>query len=285
MTRVIDAHHHFLDPARLDYPWLTEDFAAIDRPFGPEDLVPELTRAGVDGTIVVQSISSDAETRDLLDVAAATPWIAGVIGWVDLTGTDVRATLDRLRARPGGGRLVGIRHQVHDEPDRDWLQRDGVGRGLAAVEAASLTYDLLVRRRELPAALTVARERPSLRLVIDHLAKPPLRSGDAGALDAWAAALRPFGALPNVWCKLSGLVTEADWAAWRVADLAPAVEIALGIFGPDRLVFGSDWPVCRVAASYESVVAAATTLTAGLSDAERASVFGGAAARAYDVGP
>jgi L-fuconolactonase len=278
VSTVVDAHHHLVDPARFDYPWLTPDLAAIDRRFGPEDLAPELAAAGIDRTILVQTISSIEETRAFLDIASRTPFIAGVIGWIDLTDRRAAATIDSLRAGPGGDRLVGIRHQVHDEPDREWLLRADVGRGLAAVEAASLTYDLLVRPRELPAALTVARARPGLRLVIDHLAKPPIRSGE---LEPWLALLRPFGELGNVWCKVSGLVTEADWTTWQPGDLAPYVERAIEIFGPSRLMFGSDWPVCLLAASYARVVSVARDLSAGLSARDRDALFGEAAVRAY----
>jgi L-fuconolactonase len=278
MSAFVDAHHHLLDPARAEYPWMTPELAAIDRRFGPEDLAPELARAGVDRTILVQTRSSVEETREFLATAATTPFIAGVIGWVDLTDRAVAGSIDGLRSRQGGDRLVGIRHQVHDEPDPEWLLRRDVRDGLRVVEAASLTYDLLVRPRELPAALTVARAQPALRFVIDHLGKPPIGTGD---LDLWSSRLRPFKGLDNVWCKLSGLVTEADWRAWRIADLAPSVEIALEIFGQSRLIFGSDWPVCLLAATYGEVVAAARELTAGLSDGERAAIFGGAADRAY----
>jgi L-fuconolactonase len=278
MSTVIDAHHHFIDPGRVAYPWLTPDLGAIARRFGPEDLAPELAAAGVDRTILVQTLSSLAETGAYLATAAATPFIVGVVGWVDLTEPDVTTSIARLRAGPGGDRLVGIRHQVHDEPDPAWLLRPDVRRGLAAVATAGLAYDLLVRVREMPAALTVARERTDLRIVIDHLAKPPIRSGD---LRAWAARLRPFGELHHVWCKLSGLVTEADNESWRIADLLPAVEVALEVFGPTRLVFGSDWPVCLLASTYAEVAATARALTAGLSDAERGAVFGAAAERAY----
>lgn len=278
MSPTVDAHHHFIDPARADYPWLTAELAAIDRRFGPEDLTPALAAARMDRTILVQTRSSLEETREFLATAAATPFIAGVVGWVDLTDRSVARTIDGLRSGPGGDRLVGVRHQVHDEADEAWLLRQDVRRGLEAVEDASLAYDLLVRPRELPAALTVVRAQPAMRFVIDHLAKPPIGTGD---LAPWADRLRPFGELDNVWCKLSGLVTEADWRTWRVADLAPAVEIALVTFGPSRLIFGSDWPVCLLAASYGQVVSAARTLIAGLSDGERASVFGAAAERAY----
>lgn len=280
MNVIIDAHHHFLDPRRTEYPWLTPDLAALDRRFGPEDLATELAAAGIDRTILVQTIPSVDETREFLATATTVPFIAAVVGWVDLTDPAVAAAIDGLRAGPGGGMLVGIRHQVHDEPDPEWLLRPDVRRGLAAVEASGATYDLLVRTRELPAALAVAQERPGLRFVIDHLGKPPIRSG---AIEPWASLLRPFGDLPNVWCKLSGLVTEADPVAWRVDDLAPFVDVALGIFGPTRLVFGSDWPVCLLTASYADVVAAARELTVGLSSAERGAIFGGAAERAYDL--
>lgn len=278
MSAVVDAHHHFLDPGRAAYPWLTPELARIDRRFGPEDLAPELAGAAIDRSILVQTRSSPEETREFLATAAATPFIAGVIGWVDLADAAVAGSIEATRSGPGGDRLVGIRHQVHDEPDPEWLLRSDVRRGLAAVGAASLTYDLLVTPRELPAALAVVRAEPSLRFVIDHLGKPPIRSGDLGL---WGSRLRPFGELDNVWCKLSGLVTEADWQGWQVADLVPAVEVALEIFGPSRLIFGSDWPVCLLAASYGEVVTAARELTAGLSESERAAVFGGAAERAY----
>ena len=278
MTPVIDAHHHLLDPSRFDYPWLTPDLAVIDRRFSPDDLAPELAAAGVDLTILVQTISSIEETREFLATAAGVAFIGGVIGWVDLTDPGVGGTLDALRGAPGGEWLVGIRHQVHDEADPEWLLRPDVRRGLAAIQAAGLTYDLLVRQRELPAALTVAREMPGLRFVIDHLAKPPIR---AGATEPWASLLRPFGELPNVSCKLSGLVTEADPVAWQVADLAAYVELALETFGPRRLLFGSDWPVCLLAASYTGVVAAARELIGNLSPDERAAVFGDAAQGAY----
>ncbi len=278
MNHIVDAHHHLLDPARFSYPWLTRELASIDRRFGPVDLAIELAAAGVDRTIVVQTISISEETSELLQTALATPFIGGVVGWVDLTGEDPAASIDELQAGPGGDRLVGIRHQVHDERDPNWLLRPDVGRGLAAVDAALLTFDLLVRPRELPAGLAVARARPGLRFVIDHLGKPPI---DGDGRGSWARRLRPFKDLDNVWCKLSGLVTEADWTTWHDGDLAPSVEVALEIFGPARLIFGSDWPVCLLAASYGEVVGVARRLTAGLSGEERSSIFGGAAVRAY----
>ena len=186
----------------------------------------------------------------------------------------------RAAAGPGGERLAGIRHQVHDEPDADWLLRADVRRGLRAVADAGLSYDLLVRARELPAAVEVVRAMPDLRFVVDHLAKPPIRSGD---LATWAERLAPLGALPNAWCKVSGLVTEADWSTWTTDDLRPAVDRALDVFGPGRLVFGSDWPVCLLAAPYQRVVDTARTLIAGLTTDEQAAVMGGNAIEVYGL--
>ncbi|HXM57943.1 MAG TPA: amidohydrolase family protein [Candidatus Dormibacteraeota bacterium] len=256
---VVDAHHHFWDPARADYPWLTDELAPIRRAFGPDDLRPLLAEAGVDGTVLVQTRSSLEETRELLAIAAATDFVAGVVGWVDLAAADAGATLAALRA--DGPWLVGIRHQVHDEPDPQWLLRPDVRRGLRAVGEAGLVYDLLVRPRELPAALAVARDLPETRFVIDHAAKPRIRAGAGDAV--WAERLAPFADLANVHCKLSGLVTEANWTGWRTEDLAPYVERVLGWFGAGRVLFGSDWPVCLLAAPYERVLEALRELLPG----------------------
>ncbi len=275
----IDAHQHFLDPGRVDYPWMTPALDPIRRPFGPDDLAPLLAETGIVWTILVEANASLEESRDCLATAAA-GFVAGVVGWVDLTDPGVGDAIAALRGGPGGAFLVGIRHHVHDEPDPDWLARRDVRRGLAAVAAAGLAYDLLVRPRELPAAIEVVRAMPDLRFVVDHLAKPPIRTG---ALDPWARLLRTLGDLPNTWCKLSGLVTEADWHAWDTSELAPYVTHALDVFGPDRLLFGSDWPVCLLAAGYSDVVDVARSLTDSLSRSERSAVFGGNAARVYGL--
>jgi L-fucono-1,5-lactonase len=275
---IVDAHHHFWDPARADYPWLTDELAPIRRAFGPADLAPLLAATGVETTILVQTRSSVAETREFLATAAATPFIRGVVGWVDLTDPGVDDAIAALRAGPGGERLVGIRHQVHDEPDPAWLRRDDVRHGIGSVGRAGLTYDLLVRSRELPAAREVVAAMPDVRFVVDHLAKPPIRDG---AIQPWAELVGTFAGLPNASWKLSGLVTEADWRRWRPVDLAPAVDRVLTSVGPERLLFGSDWPVCLLAASYETVVATARELTSGLTEGERAAVFGGNASAVY----
>jgi L-fuconolactonase len=279
-TGRVDAHHHLWDPGRRAYPWMDESVAAIRRPFGVADLDAAAGPEGFEATIAVQAVSSLEETGELLDVAATSGRVAGVVGWVDLADPEVAATLAALRDRPGGRALVGVRHQVHDEPDPDWLLRDRVLDGLAAVAAAGLVYDLLVRERELPAARLVAERLPELTLVVDHLAKPRIREG---AMEPWAGDLAALARHPNVACKVSGLVTEADWTAWTPAQLVPYVAHAAEVFGPERLLFGSDWPVCLLAAGYAEVVAAATEALdgAGLGPAEREAVFGANADRLY----
>ena len=277
---VIDAHHHVWDPSRAEYAWMTDRLAPVRRRFDLEDLRPLLAVAGVDRTVLVQTRSSREETAEFLALAAPGSPVVGVVGWADLTGPDVADAIASLRQGSGGSRLVGIRHQVHDEPDPRWLERANVVRGLRAVEAAGLAYDLLVRARELPSALTVARSLPDLRFVIDHAAKPPLAAGDLGE---WRSRIVPLAALPNVACKLSGLVTEADWSSWTPGDLEPAVEVVLEAFGPDRTMFGSDWPVCLLAADYPTVVETLKQLTVELSIPERAALFGGTAAAWYGL--
>ena len=278
MSLVVDAHHHFWDPSRADYPWMTDELAAIRRPFGPEDLRPHLRARGVERTVLVQTRSSMDETREFLAVAAETAFIAGVVGWVDLLAPTVAEEIAALRGEPGGDKLVGIRHQVHDEANPEWLRRDDVRRGVRAVGAAGLAYDLLVRSRELPAALDLVRTTPDVRFVVDHLAKPPIRDG---LLEPWATLLRPFGALDNVSCKVSGMVTEADVRSWRPDHLVPFVRLALETFGPDRLIFGSDWPVCLLAGAYEQVFDAASYALEDLTDSERERVFGLNAVEVY----
>ena len=245
---IVDAHHHFWDPTRRDYPWMGDELTAIRRPFGPNDLRPLIADNGVDRTILVQTISSVDETREFLDIAAANDFVDGVVGWVDLTSPELVGTLASLVS----DLLVGIRHQVHDEPDPRWLLRDDVQRGIAAVGEAGLVYDLLVRTRELPAALETVRRNRDVSFVIDHAAKPRIAKGSWDA--EWERALAPFSDEPNVACKLSGLVTEADWRSWKPEQLEPYVRRVVGWFGSRRCMFGSDWPVCLLAASYDRVI-------------------------------
>jgi L-fuconolactonase len=275
---IVDAHQHFWDPAGGDYPWMTDELAALRRPFAPSDLAPLLREHGVDRTILVQTRPSMDETREFLALAAATEFVAGVVGWVDLTSPSVAETIAELRARPDGRYLVGIRHQVHDEEDPEWLLREDVRRGLAAVAEADLVYDLLVRPRELPAALATVRRVPELRFVIDHLAKPAVAAGE---IEPWAERMAPFADLANVSCKLSGLVTEAEWSSWTRDDLVPYVRRARGWFGDERLLFGSDWPICLLAASYGEVFDAYTYALGPDSSEGRERIIGLNAVRTY----
>jgi L-fuconolactonase len=258
-----------------------DELASIRRPFGPEDLRPLLSANRVDRTLVVQTISSVDETSEFLATAVTTDFIAGVIGWVDLTDPMLGSTLAELRSGPGGSHLVGIRHQVHDEADERWLLRDDVLRGLRAVGEANLVYDLLVRTRELRSAHEVARRFPDIRFVIDHLGKPHISAGPRDP--EWEQAMAPFAALPNVSCKLSGMVTEASWSDWTPDDLAPYVHRVLDWFGPERCMFGSDWPVCLLAATYGEVLEALKLALRELDAAETAGVLGGNATRVYGL--
>jgi L-fuconolactonase len=275
---MIDAHHHLWDPSRREYPWMAgEALDPIRRPYTVDDLRAVTKAAGVHATVLVQTVASDEETAEFLATAAVEPVIAGVVGWVDLAAPDL---VDRLAALRAQGPLVGIRHQVETEPDEDWLLRPAVVAGLSAVASAGLAYDLLVRPPQLAAASEVALRLPELRLVLDHAAKPPIAAGE---WEPWAAAVAALATRENVVCKLSGLVTEADWASWRVADLVPYVDAVLAAFGPDRLAFGSDWPVCLLAGSYADVAAAAEELTSGMTVTEQAQIFGGTAVSVYKL--
>lgn len=277
---VIDAHHHLWDPAARDYPWMAgPELAPIRHAYTLADLRAESAAAGVSHTVLVQTVSDLGETEEFLAVASGSgELIAGVVGWVDLTDPDVAGTLALLRARPGGERLVGVRHQVQDEADPGWLARPEVRRGLRTVAAAGLVYDLLVLVPQLAAARAAAAELPEGRFVLDHAAKPPIATG---AFQPWAGELAALARLPNVTCKLSGLVTEARWDSWDAAAIRPYAEHVLAVFGPDRVMFGSDWPVCQVAASYGQVRELADTLLEGLSAAERDAVLRRTAARTY----
>ncbi|WP_027521486.1 amidohydrolase [Bradyrhizobium sp. Ec3.3] len=276
---VIDGHQHFWDPARADYPWMVAaELAPIRRAFGPADLAPLLKQNSIDASILVQCRSSVAETEEFLRIAAATPFVAGVVGWADLTDGALDETLDRLRASPEGKKLVGIRHQVHDEADPDWLLREDVQRGLMAVFAHDLTYDFLVRTRELPAAIATAQAFPQARFVLDHAAKPPIAEGFSRD---WADRIAALAACGNVWCKISGLATEARWNDWDAERLLPYVEHVAKCFGEDRLIFGSDWPVCLLAGSYGEIKGALDECLTKLGPQVRKKAFGANAQRAY----
>jgi len=282
MTPRVDAHHHLWDLTVRDQPW-TEGLPTLRRSFALAELEPELRKEGIGATVLVQTVDVPEESPELLALAAAHPVVAGVVGWVDLTAPDVPDRLAALRAEPGGRGLVGVRHGVQSEPDPRWLCRADVRRGLAAVGAAGLVYDLLVVPAQLPAAIETVRALPGLRFVLDHAGKPNIASGTEADRAHWAADIRALGAEGNVVVKLSGLVTEADHGGWTPADIRPYAEQVLAAFGPDRTMFGSDWPVCLLAAEYGRVAELARDLIAALSEAERDAVLGATAARWYDL--
>jgi L-fuconolactonase len=275
----IDAHHHFWKLGRYHYPWMQPDLKAIHQDFGPAELEPLLKKHRLDRTVLVQTISSLDETKWFLSLAQQHSFIAGVVGWVDLKDPAVGGTLDELLAGPG---LVGIRHAVHDEPAVDWLFQAEVQRGLGELARRRLPYDLLIRPPHLPVCLRLARDFPTLPLVVDHLAKPRVA---LRGWDDWAKGLADLARFPNVWCKLSGLITEADWAAWKPTELQPYVDHVLDVFGVDRVMFGSDWPVCLLAGSYDRVVAAFASNIAQRTELERQKIFGTNAARFYGLTP
>ncbi|WP_432066200.1 amidohydrolase family protein [Streptomyces sp. C10-9-1] len=278
---IVDAHHHVWDLSARDQDWITgEELMPLQRDFTLADLGPEARAAGVTATVLVQTVTTAEETPELLALGLDSDLVAGVVGWTDLTAPAVADELARLREQPGGCLLVGIRHQVQGEPDPRWLLRPDVLRGLATLAEAGLVYDLVIVPHQLPAAAEAASRLPQLTFVLDHVGKPPIATREH---DGWDRDIRALAALPNTVAKLSGLVTEARWDSWTVDDLRPYTDSALEAFGADRLMFGSDWPVCRLAASYGQVVDTVRTLTAELTVEEQSSIFAGTATRVYGL--
>ncbi|MDR7142354.1 amidohydrolase [Rhizobium sp. BE258] len=270
---IIDSHHHFWDPkSGGDYGWLSGPFEPINRVFEPDDLRPALQKNGVNGTVLVQTWNDLGETWDFIRTAEATDFVAGVVGWVDLTDPKLVQTLAELQSSPQGKWLVGVRHLIQTESDPNWLLRDDVKKGLEAVEAAGLVYDLVPNLPQLPSCIATVEAFPETRFVLDHISKPEIRNG---GFDEWAVLIRQFkGQRDHVWCKVSGMVTEANWQSWTPEDLKPYVHEVLDVFGTDRCMFGTDWPVCLVAASYDRVVEALQECLKDLSSAERERIFG-----------
>lgn len=271
----IDAHQHFWRYSPAEYGWIGDELAALRRDFLPQDLAPLLERHGFDGCIAVQARQSLEESRWLLELCDAHPWILGVVGWVDLRSPALADELDLFADHP---RFVGVRHIAQDEPDDEFLLRADFCRGVALLEPYDLAYDVLVYPRQLRAAIGLVERFPQQTFVLDHLAKPPVREG---ATEPWATQLRELAALPNVSCKLSGLVTEADWVRWTPRALARYLDVALEAFGVERVMFGSDWPVCLVASSWARWLETIEAWLGLLSPDERAAVLGGNAARIY----
>jgi L-fuconolactonase len=271
----VDAHHHLWRIDRGDYGWLTPaDFPTLCRDFGPDDLAPLLAAGGIDRTVLVQAAESEAETWFLLEIAETSAFVGGVVGWTDFAASDAPAAIGRLAAHPW---LLGLRPMLQDLPDADWILRDDVRPAIEATTAGGLRLDALVKPPQLPAIRRLLERHPDLPVVIDHGAKPRIAKGE---IDGWAAHMRAIARDSRAVCKLSGLATEAA-PGWTCETLRPYVDVLLEAFGPGRLMFGSDWPVLTLAADYATWLAAAEALTAGLSDAERAQVFGGTAAAFY----
>jgi len=275
----VDAHHHLWRlGGALDYGWLDgPGLEPIRRTFSPEDLLPRLQDEAIDRSIFVQTLADLDETRWALEQTTLYPFIAGVVGWVDLRSHDCRRQVEEFRQHP---RFVGVRHVVHDEPDVDFIVRPETIRGLRVLESLSIPYDLLLRVEHLHHVPTLAKNLPNLPMVIDHLAKPFIK---ARRIEGWLELIREASRCPNVSCKLSGMVTEADHRSWTVEDLRPYVETALDLFGPARLMFGSDWPVCELAASYGQVHRSLRGLLQDLSASENAAIFGMTAAKFYQL--
>ena len=274
---MIDSHQHFWKVGRFDYPWMSSDLGVLYRDYLPNDLAPIIQRNGVKQTVLVQASNSIAESRWLLELADANGFIAGVVGWVDLMSADVDAQLDELCAHP---KFKGVRHLVESEPDDTWLVQPAVLSGLEKLAARGCSYDLLVHTRHLRYVPRIVESCPELRFVVDHMAKPPIARNE---IDEWAEAMRPVASYPNIHCKLSGLVTEANWTSWRVEDLRPYVDTALELFGAERMMFGSDYPVCLLASSYDRVLESFQKLLQDLSAADREKIFSTNAQKFYRI--
>jgi L-fuconolactonase len=272
----IDSHQHFWRYSAEEYPWMKPEWP-IRRDYLPADLEPELKASGLDGCVAVQARQSLEETRWLLELAERSAIVKGVVGWVDLRSANVRAELEEFVSRP---KFVGVRHVVQDEPDDRFMLREDFQRGIGQLHAFGLTYDILIYPRQLPAAVELVRRFPEQRFVLDHLAKPLI--GD-GVLSPWRDQLRELAALPNVMCKVSGMVTEARWNEWRAEDFRPYLDATFEAFGVERLMYGSDWPVALLAASYEQVFGLVRDYVVALGAEAEGKVFGQNAARFYDL--
>ena len=272
---MIDSHQHFWQVGRFEYPWMTKDLGVLYRNYFPDDLAPILQQNGISKTVLIQASNSVAESSWLLSLAGANSFIAGVVGWVDLASPHIEAQLTELTAH---SKFKGVRHLVESEPRDDWLIQPAVLSGLKQLAGKNLTYDLLVHSHHLKYVPQIAEHCPDLALVVDHLAKPPIAPNE---ITEWSQALAPLAKFPSIHCKLSGLVTEANWSTWQTDDLRPFVDCALELFGPDRMMFGSDYPVCLLAASYDRVLESFQQILKGLNEADREKIFSKNAAKFY----
>jgi L-fuconolactonase len=264
----VDAHQHFWRYSEVEYGWISDAMAAIRRDFLPSDLRPLLDEAGIDATVAVQARQSLEETEWLLKLATEHDWIAGVVGWVPLASTDVQTILEKLCESP---KLKGVRHVLQAEPD-EYFEHADFNAGLAKLTKMGLVYDILVVERQLPAAINLVDGHPDQTFVLDHVAKPRIAEGE---LEPWRTHMHELARRQNVACKISGMVTEADLHHWTIDQLRPYVEVVLEAFGPARLLYGSDWPVCGVCASYQRWVTVVRDLIEELSSDEQNMIMGG----------
>ncbi|MGH9339997.1 MAG: amidohydrolase family protein [Acidobacteriota bacterium] len=273
----IDSHQHFWIYEPAEYPWMSESMSVIRRNFLPPDLHPEITAADIEGVVTVQARPSLDETRWLLELAAEHDFIKGVVGWVPLISPQVGRDLETFAQDP---HLKGVRHILHDEPDADYMLRPAFNHGLELLKRFGLIYDILIFERHFPQTIRFVDRHPAQVFVVDHVAKPLIKKG---VLSPWREHMQELARRENVYCKLSGMVTEADWSAWKEEDLAPYFEVALEAFGPQRLLFGSDWPVCLLACGYQRWHQTAHRLASSLSESEQQQIFGVTAGRAYNI--
>ncbi len=275
MALRIDSHQHFWHYDPTQHIWMTGKMERLKRDYLPADLQLVMAESNIQGTVAVQARQNLEETEWLLALAGATPFIKGVVGWVDLRSSAVAAQIAKYAEHP---RLVGLRHVVHDEADDLFMLRDDFVRGIRAMQAYDLAYDLLLFPRHLPVAVDLVRQFPDQIFVLDHIAKPLIKDG---VLEPWNTQIRALASMDNVYCKVSGMVTEAAWERWARANFRPYLEVVFDCFGTERLLFGSDWPVCTLSGSYAEVVGLVSEYIGQFSEAEQAAVMGGNAERIY----
>lgn len=273
----LDAHQHFWKYSAAEYDWISESMAGLKRDFLPQDLKPLLEAEGFDGSVAVQARQSVEETRWLLELAGQNEIVKGVVGWVDLRSPDLDAQLERFAGNP---KLVGVRHVVQDEPDDEFMSRPEFRRGIARLAEYGLTYDVLIYVKHLPAALKLVRAFPEQRFVLDHIAKPQIAEHRT---EPWESGIRELARSENVWCKVSGMVTEARWREWKAEDFRPYLDVVMSAFGPGRIMIGSDWPVCTVSAGYGATMRLVKDYIRELSASEQEAILGGNCASFYGI--
>jgi L-fuconolactonase len=273
----VDAHQHFWRYQPEKHNWITDDMSGLKRDFLPQDLAPHLASNALDGSVAVQAEQSEEETFFLLDLAEHCPEVLGVVGWVDLRADTLP---ERLACFSQFQKLAGFRHVVQSEPNDRFLLDLRFLTGIARLQEFGFTYDVLIFPRQLPAAIEFTEKFPAQKFVVDHIAKPNIRRSE---IDPWSIQMRRLASNPNVLCKVSGMVTEADWSAWRPADLKPYLDVAFDAFGPDRLMFGSDWPVCLLAGSYDQAYELVASYARAFPESDQSKIFGDNAAKFYGL--